>query len=99
MLSTAFLEDFRFLSLNTQLRLPDIEEFRVAGGQVGDDFRPSLCVEAGIALADFTDYYPSFSLHLVRDWSIGIHGLDRGQLEANRAEIVVPAMINIGLGF
>lgn len=99
MLRAAFLEDFGFLPLNTQLRLPDIEEFRVAGGQVGDDVRPSLGVEAGVALADLTDDYPGFSLHLVRDWGIGIHGLDRGQLETNRAEIVVPAMIDIGLGF
>jgi hypothetical protein len=56
-------------------------------------------VEAGVALADLTDDYPGFSLHLVRDWGIGIHSLDRGQLETNRAEIVVPAMVNIGLGF
>ena len=99
MLSAAFLEDFRFLSLNAQLRLPDIEEFWVACSQVGYDVRPSLGVEAGVALADLTDDYPGFSFHLVRDWGIGIHGLDRGQLETNRAEVVVPAMINIGLGF
>jgi len=99
MLSAAFLEDFRFLSLNTQLRLPDIEEFRVAGCQVGDDFRPSLGVEAGVALADLPDDHPGFSLHLIRDWGIGIHGLYRGQLETNGAEIVVPAMVDIGLSF
>jgi hypothetical protein len=37
MLLASFLEDFGFLSLNAQFRLPDIEEFWEAGGEVSDD--------------------------------------------------------------
>ena len=98
MLFPAFLEDFRFLPLHPQLRLPDVEEFRVAGGQVGDDVRPSLGVETGVALADLADDDPGFCLHLVRKGGIGVHWVDWGQVEAKWAEVVVPAMVNIGLG-
>lgn len=98
MLCAAFLEDFGFLSLHTQLRLPNVEEFRVAGGQVGDDVRPPLGVEAGVTLADLAYDDPGFSLHLIRKWGIGVHWVDWGQVEAKWAEVVVPAMVNVGLG-
>ena len=98
MLCPAFLEDFRFLPLHPQLRLPDVEEFRVPGGQIGDDVRPSLGVETGVALAYLADDDPGFCLHLIRKWGIGFHWVDWGQVEAKRAEVVVPAMVNVGLG-
>jgi hypothetical protein len=98
MFRPAFLEYFRFLPLYAKLGLPDIEEFRVSSGQVGDYVRPPLCVEAGVALADLPDDHPGFSLHAVRKRGVGVHGMDWGQVEAKRAEVVVPAVINVGLG-
>ena len=65
MLRPAFLEYFRFLPLHPKLGLPDVEEFRVPGGQVGDYVRPPLGVEAGVALADLADDHPGFCFHLV----------------------------------
>jgi hypothetical protein len=55
-------------------------------------------VEAGVTFADLADDDPGFSLHLVRKWGIGVHWVDWGQVEAKWAEVVVPAMVNVGLG-
>jgi hypothetical protein len=55
-------------------------------------------VETWVELADLADDHPGFSLHLIRKWGIGFHWVDWGQVEAKRAEVVVPAMVNVGLG-
>jgi hypothetical protein len=55
-------------------------------------------VETGVALADLADDDPGFSLHLIRKGGIGVHWVDWGQVEAKWAEVVVPAMVNVGLG-
>jgi hypothetical protein len=90
------LEDFQIFRLYSQLCLSDVEEFRVAGVQVGDDVRPAFSVKDGVAFADFSYNQPGLSLYR-RQRGVGVHCVHWGQLEAQRTKVVIPAMINVGM--
>jgi hypothetical protein len=84
------------LVLNPDLALPDVIEFWESTVDISDYLFPFLRVEAWVALRDLTNDDPSIELRDILVQRVCIDRSGGSLLEADRAHVMVVAVVDIG---
>jgi len=95
----ALSETLTRLLLDTQLLLPDVIELREPTADVSHNVLPPLHMEHGVALRNFSNDNPVVKFCDIIDLRVGIIRLGGSLFEANRAKVVIVAMVDVPLPF
>ena len=91
------VETLGFFRLNSDFRVPNIEEGRESAVDILNNVKPLHCVKNGIHFADLADDDPVGPLTDFVARRVGLMWHSRGFFEADRAHVVVETVIDVGL--